>query len=41
MAIVRGVTKRVGHDFTTKQTIAGFEVKRSADFCVSLKEIKV
>ena len=40
MAIVRGVT-RVGHDFTTKQTIAGFEVKRSADFCVSLKEIKV
>ena len=40
VAIVRGVT-RVGHDFTTKQTIAGFEVKRSADFCVSLKEIKV
>ena len=41
VAIVHGVAKRVGHDFTTKQTIAGFEVKRSADVCVSLKEIKV
>ena len=41
VAIVHGVTKRVGHDFTNKQTIAGFEMKRNTDFCVSFKEIKV